>query len=81
MKVETAPCMWNEASREVPIVNHCDVLACGGGPAGFASAILAARAGAKTLLVESQGCLGGGWTAGVLSHLLDPENKKGIFWN
>lgn len=36
-----------------------DVLVCGGGPAGIAAAMMAARAGAKTLLVERYGRLGG----------------------
>lgn len=38
---------------------HYDVLVCGGGPAGLGAAVAAARAGAKTLLVESASCLGG----------------------
>ena len=36
-----------------------DVLVCGGGPAGIGAALMAARAGAKTLLVERYGRLGG----------------------
>jgi len=36
-----------------------DVLVCGGGPAGVGAAIAAARAGAKTLLVERYGFFGG----------------------
>lgn len=36
-----------------------DVLVCGGGPAGMAAAIMAARGGAKVLLVERYGRLGG----------------------
>lgn len=38
---------------------HYDVLVCGGGPAGIAAAIAAAESGAKTLLIESTGRLGG----------------------
>jgi hypothetical protein len=37
----------------------CDVLVAGGGSAGLAAAISAARAGARTLLVERGGMLGG----------------------
>ncbi|MDX9975539.1 MAG: FAD-dependent oxidoreductase [FCB group bacterium] len=36
-----------------------DVLVCGGGPAGVAAAMMAARQGCKTLLVERYGRLGG----------------------
>jgi len=38
---------------------HYDVLVCGGGPAGVGAAVAAGRAGAKTLLVEATGRLGG----------------------
>ncbi|MFQ5810812.1 MAG: FAD-dependent oxidoreductase, partial [Armatimonadota bacterium] len=43
-----------------------DVIVCGGGPAGIAAAVGAARLGAKTLLVERYGFLGGMATAGVV---------------
>ena len=39
-----------------------DVVVVGGGPGGFAGAVSAAREGAKTLLLEREGCLGGGAT-------------------
>lgn len=48
-----------------------DVAVAGGGPAGIAAAVNAARAGAKTLLVESQGSLGGIWTSGLVSCVID----------
>ncbi|MFK7692497.1 FAD-dependent oxidoreductase [Paenibacillus sp. HJGM_3] len=40
-----------------------DVLVAGGGPAGIAAAVAAAREGARTLLVERYGFLGGAGTA------------------
>lgn len=67
-----------EAERHVPVAGRSDVLVCGGGPAGIAAALAAARAGAKTQLIESAGCLGGVWTAGLLTKILDSENKTGI---
>lgn len=38
---------------------NCDVLVLGGGGAGLAAAVAAARAGARTMLVERHGALGG----------------------
>ena len=43
-----------------------DVLVVGGGPAGIGSAMGAAQAGAKVLLVEQYGFLGGCATAGLV---------------
>lgn len=54
-------------SREIPIDDGYDVLVAGGGPAGSAAAVSAARLGAKVLLVEATGCLGGMGTAGLVS--------------
>jgi len=67
-----------EPARNTPVVAESDVVVCGGGPAGVAAAVAAARGGAKTLLVEAHGCLGGIWTAGLLAYLLDTNNKQGI---
>jgi hypothetical protein len=55
-----------------------DVIVCGGGPAGVAAAISAGRKGVKTLLIERGGCLGGFWTRGMLTWLIDTEEKEGL---
>ncbi len=68
----------HEPARDTPVVEHADVLIAGGGPAGIAAALAAARAGASTRLIEVNGCLGGVWTAGLLSWILDATNKSGI---
>lgn len=51
-----------ESERELPVRYDVDVLVVGGGPGGIGSALGAARNGAKTLLVERFGCLGGSQT-------------------
>ena len=67
-----------EPARRLPICTEAEVIVCGGGPAGTAAALASARAGAKTVLVESENCLGGVWTAGALCLLLDQNGKGGI---
>lgn len=67
-----------EPARTLPLRPPLDVLVCGGGPAGVAAALAAARAGARTALVELHGCLGGVWTAGLLSVIIDHRDKGGI---
>lgn len=53
--------------REIPVDEGYDVVVAGGGPGGSAAAICAARLGAKTLLVEATGCLGGMGTSGLVA--------------
>ena len=62
--------MVAEPSRQIPVLGHWDVVVCGGGPAGCAAAIAAARHGAKTLLVEKYGYLGGAAVAQLVSVVL-----------
>ena len=63
----------SESARTTPIARTADVVVCGGGPAGIAAAFAAAAAGARTVLLESGGCLGGVWTAGLLGYILDAK--------
>ncbi|HEC41478.1 MAG TPA: FAD-dependent oxidoreductase, partial [Bacteroides sp.] len=67
-----------EKARQTEIKGRYDIIICGAGPAGVCSAISAARSGASILLVEVNGCLGGVWTAGLLSWILDWEDKEGL---
>ena len=45
--------------KVIDLNDSYDIIIIGGGPAGCAAAIAAARDGAKTLLVEATGVLGG----------------------
>jgi hypothetical protein len=60
-----------ERGREVPVVDECDVLVVGGGPAGQAAAVAAARNGAKVTLAERYGHLGGLASGGMVLVLDD----------
>lgn len=66
----------------MPIVHEhqCDVFIAGGGPAGLGAALAASRCGAKTVLVEQTGCLGGMGTAGMVPAFapLNYNDKAGI---
>lgn len=57
-----------EQKREIPVVEETSVLVLGAGPAGVAAAITAAREGARTVLIEQTGDVGGIATAGLMSH-------------
>ena len=57
---------------------HCDVCIAGGGPAGIAAALSAARAGANTILCERYGILGGGLVASFVRPLLGSVKNTNI---
>jgi hypothetical protein len=57
-----------EPARHLPILGEYDVVVIGGGPAGLAAAASASQRGARTLLVESYGFLGGMGTAGGVTN-------------
>jgi len=59
---------FTEPERQIPIASRCDVLVVGSGPAGFSAAVNAARQGAKTILIETAGNVGGVSTSGMMSH-------------
>jgi hypothetical protein len=66
-----------EPTRRTPIRHEADVLVVGGGSAGVAAAVAAARAGADTLLVERYGYLGGLATGGLIILLLTLDDGRG----
>lgn len=69
-----------EPSHEIPVFHKTDVVVVGGGPAGFAAAVAAARAGAKVALVERYGSLGGLFTNGMVLVMLATCRKHDGRW-
>ena len=57
---------WRESARELVIDRRTDVLVVGGGPAGTAAAVAAARQGASVTLLERYNHLGGLSTGGLV---------------
>jgi hypothetical protein len=70
---------YYEPSREVPIAYEVDVLVVGGGPAGVGAALAAAREGARTLLIEQSGGIGGVATTGLMSHWTGATEHIGLY--
>lgn len=64
-----------EPAKEIPIFGEADVVVAGGGSAGFAAAVASARAGAKTVLLERYGSLGGLFTNGMVLIVLATSRK------
>jgi len=68
-----------EPARELEVIAEADVVVVGGGPGGVGAAVSAARNGAKTLILERFGTLGGTWTSGILSAIMVNSSVRGIF--
>ena len=60
--------LWTEPARQLPVYGSFDVVVVGGGPAGIAASWSAAKHGAKVLLIERYGFLGGMGTAGGVTN-------------
>lgn len=66
--------------RARPVDDSWEVIVVGGGPSGCAAAIAAAREGARTLLIEGTGMLGGMSTAGNMNNWCPfTDGKKVIY--
>ena len=70
-----------EPAHELPVFHETDVVVVGGGPAGFAAAIAAARTGAKVALVERYGSLGGLFTNGMVLIMLATSRCEDGKWS
>ncbi|KKR04425.1 MAG: HI0933 family protein [Candidatus Uhrbacteria bacterium GW2011_GWF2_39_13] len=66
-----------ETERKTEVAGNYDVIVAGGGPAGIIAALSAARNGAKTLIVERWGFLGGNLTAGYVMNIRNYSDNAG----
>ena len=72
--------MYTMKQRKIPSDTSYDVIVVGGGPSGCTAATAAAREGAKTLLIEATGCLGGMGTSGLVPTWAPFSDKEKIIY-
>ncbi|KOR89479.1 FAD-dependent oxidoreductase [Paenibacillus solani] len=63
-------------SVNIPVADEVDVLVIGGGASGIAAAIAAAQGGARTMLVEQRGFLGGMGTVALVPAFCPFTDKR-----
>ena len=66
---------YKEPAKEIPVYGRYDVVVAGGGCAGFAAAVAAARTGAKTLIIEQFPFFGGTATASLMATIVGVRNQ------
>nr|WP_144922075.1 FAD-dependent oxidoreductase [Paenibacillus bovis] len=66
-----------EPEKQVEVIAKPDVLVVGGGPAGIGAAIAAARNGAKVMLIERYGFVGGNLTIAMVNPMFTFHDVKG----
>ncbi|NLG81784.1 MAG: FAD-dependent oxidoreductase [Bacilli bacterium] len=65
---------------ELPLHEEYDVVVIGGGPSGCAAAIASSRHGAKTLIIEATGALGGMGTSDLVPAWCPFSDKEKIIY-
>ncbi|MBR2466772.1 MAG: FAD-dependent oxidoreductase [Clostridia bacterium] len=65
------------SKSSLPLIGSYDVVVLGGGPAGVCAAIEAARSGAKVLLAEATGGLGGMATSALVGPFMTSYDRDG----
>ncbi|GHT24704.1 hypothetical protein FACS189430_10100 [Bacteroidia bacterium] len=68
------------SKKKISVDDQWDVIVVGGGPGGCTAAISAAREGAKTLLIEAMGQLGGMGTSGMIPAWCPFSDKEKIIY-
>ncbi|MEE8414380.1 MAG: FAD-dependent oxidoreductase [Dehalococcoidales bacterium] len=58
-----------EEAQDIKVLYEADVVVVGGGPGGHSAAVAAARSGARTVLLERYGHLGGMATGGIVIQI------------
>ncbi len=66
----------SENENKIPVIDSYDVIVCGGGPSGIIAAVAAARNGAKTLLIERYGFVGGMASSALVTPISIFKKKK-----
>ncbi len=69
-----------ETARETKVLCEADVIVVGGGPGGVSAAVCAARAGARVVLLERYGHLGGMCTGGLVNIIPHLTTIDGTQW-
>ena len=72
--------MITHLALDIPCNDSFDVIVVGGGPSGCSAAAAAAREGARTLLIEASGCLGGSGTSALVPAWCPFSDKEKIIY-
>ncbi len=65
-------------SKSIPVIGEYDVIVAGSGPAGLAAAVSSARKGARTVLIERLGIVGGNLTSGYVGPIMGEASSGAI---
>lgn len=68
-------------TRQLSVAENVDVLVVGAGPAGIGAAVCAARNGARTLVFDQNGCVGGQATTGLVGPFMTCYDDKTRKWS
>ncbi len=62
--------------KKLEVRYKTDILVVGGGPAGVAAAVMAAEQGARVLIIEQSGSLGGAGTLGMVPEIMNFDDGE-----